>query len=270
MKGKYEHGERVWEFNHLAADRALSEAPDGGFVIGSLDPPREFLEPLGPVSEEEKLEDFTEQVSAPEAGCAAGVVLETTTALKESPLAVRTARDNTGLGSDGFRGGRQRGRGFLAMMGVAPERAVEAMQDSGGHVVGLNCGNGIDDMVGIAQRMRAYTDGFLLIQLNADIPSMKGGQIVYTESPEYISERFVRLANMGVNILGGGGTGPEHIRVLAASVGGRRYGDGNSGGVLRPAEVIERYGSCLDLVPLDRHVHGASVGLHVKNGICAI
>ena len=39
---------------------------------------------------------------------------------------------------------------------------------------------------------------------------------------------------------------------------------------LRPAEVIERYGQCLELVPLDRRFHDISVGLYVKGGTCTI
>jgi hypothetical protein len=39
---------------------------------------------------------------------------------------------------------------------------------------------------------------------------------------------------------------------------------------LRPAEVIERYGQCLELVPLDRNFHDISVGLYVKDGVCTI
>ncbi len=39
---------------------------------------------------------------------------------------------------------------------------------------------------------------------------------------------------------------------------------------LRPTEVIERYGQCLELVPLDRRFHDISVGLYVKDGICTI
>ena len=41
-------------------------------------------------------------------------------------------------------------------------------------------------------------------------------------------------------------------------------------GRLRPAEVIERYGHCLELVPLDRRFHDISVGLYVKEGVCTI
>ena len=38
----------------------------------------------------------------------------------------------------------------------------------------------------------------------------------------------------------------------------------------RPAEVIERYGQCLELVPLDKRFHDISVGLYVKDGLCTI
>ena len=40
--------------------------------------------------------------------------------------------------------------------------------------------------------------------------------------------------------------------------------------VLRPAEVIEKYGKCLALVPLDKHFHDISVGLYVKESICTV
>ena len=39
---------------------------------------------------------------------------------------------------------------------------------------------------------------------------------------------------------------------------------------MRPAEVMERYGQCLELVPLDRRFHDISVGLYVKGDICTI
>ena len=44
----------------------------------------------------------------------------------------------------------------------------------------------------------------------------------------------------------------------------------NAEGRLRPSEVIERYGQCLELVPLDRRFHDISVGLYVKDGVCTI
>ncbi len=220
MQKKYGYADRVVEFNRLAAEHAGSQAPPGRFVVGSVGPTGEFLEPLGPVSETEMYDAFVEQVKALEAGGTDGVVIETMTAVEEATLAVRAARENTSLVVMATMVFDKGPRGFFTMMGVTPEQAVHAMQDAGAHVVGSNCGNGIDNMVDIARRMRAATDGFLLIHSNAGIPAMQNGQIIYPETPEYMTERFRELADLGVNIIGGCcGTGPEHIRALAAAVG---------------------------------------------------
>ncbi len=220
MQKKYGYGERVAELNRLAAEHARSQAPEGSFVVASVGPTGEFLEPLGPVSEPEMYEAFVEQVKALEAGGADGVVVETMTAVEEATLAVRAARENTDLVVMATMVFDKGPRGFFTMMGVTPERAVHSMEEAGAHVVGSNCGNGIDNMVDIARRMRGETDGFMLIHSNAGIPALMGGQIVYPESPEYMAERFKELAELGVNIIGGCcGTGPEHIRALAAAVG---------------------------------------------------
>ena len=220
MQKKYGYGERVAEFNRQAAEHARSQAPEDRFVVGSVGPTGEFLEPLGPVSESEMYEAFVEQITSLEAGGADGVVVETMTAVEEAALAVRAARENTDLVVMATMVFDKGPRGFFTMMGITPERAVHAMEEAGAHVVGSNCGNGIDNMVDIARRMRAETDGYLLIHSNAGIPAMRNGQIVYPESPEYMAERFKELADLGVNIIGGCcGTGPEHIRALASAVG---------------------------------------------------
>ena len=39
---------------------------------------------------------------------------------------------------------------------------------------------------------------------------------------------------------------------------------------LRVAEVLERYGSCLELVPMDPNFKNISVGLYVKDDICTV
>ena len=110
-------------------------------------------------------------------------------------------------------------RGFFTMMGVTPERAVTELRAAGADVVGANCGNGIDRMLDLAGQMRAVDDGLMLIHSNAGIPGMKGGQIIYNEGPEYMAERFGRLAELGIDIIGGCcGTGPDHIRALRATI----------------------------------------------------
>ena len=220
MQKKYGYGEKVQEFNRLAARHAVSQASRGHIVAGSVGPTGEFLEPLGQVSESGMYEAFAQQVSALEEGGASAICVETMTAVEEASLAVKAAREHTNLPVIGTMVFDKGPRGFFTMMGVTPERAVKELQNAGAHVVGTNCGNGIGNMIEIARLMRESTDGFLAVHSNAGIPILKAGRIVYPESPEFMAERFKQLADLGINILGGCcGTGPNHIRALATALG---------------------------------------------------
>ncbi len=221
--GKYGHGDRVREFNLLAVDHARSAAPEDRHVVATAGPTGEFLAPLGPVSEEEMYDAFAEQVTAFEEGGADGVAFETMMALEEVNLAIRAARENTGLMIMGSMVFDKNPHGLFTMMGVTPEQAVEGMQAAGADVVGTNCGNGIDVMVEVAGRLRSATDGYLIVQSNAGAPVIEDGDTVFPETPEYMAERFKTLADAGVNILGGCcGTTPDHIRALVGAVRGEQ------------------------------------------------
>jgi methionine synthase I (cobalamin-dependent) len=75
-------------------------------------------------------------------------------------------------------------------------------------------------MVEIAHRIRAATNGPVMVKSNAGIPSIVAGAIVYPESPEFMAGRFKQLVDMGVNVVGGCcGTGPSHVRALCKAIG---------------------------------------------------
>lgn len=218
---KYGADERLFELNRLAAEHARSVTPPGKFVAGSIGPTGEFIEPLGSVTEDELYETFAEMSKAFEAGGADAVMIETQLALEEAAIAVRAAKENTSLVVMSTMVFDKGPRGYFTMMGVTPEQAVEGLQEAGADVVGTNCGNGIDKMVEIATRMRAVTDGYLVVQSNAGIPEIISGDICYPESPEYMAERYIKLAELPINILGGCcGTTADHIRALVQSVKG--------------------------------------------------
>jgi len=222
MLKKYGHDGRIAEFNRLAAQHARSQAPPGRYVIGSVGPTGEFLEPLGEVKRSEMLDSFVEQITALEEGGADGVVIETMTALEEASLAIKVAKENTGLTVFATMTFDQGPRGYFTMMGVTPERAAKEMQDAGADVVGSNCGNGIEGMVEIGRQMRAATDAPILIHSNAGIPAIRKGQIVYPETPQFMAEHYATLVDFGINILGGCcGTTPAHVEALAESVRSR-------------------------------------------------
>ena len=228
MLGKYGLADKVSEFNRLAAEHARSQAPAGCYVVGSVGPTGEFLEPLGELSEAEMLDGFTEQIDALVAGGVDAVVVETMTALEESALAIRAAREHAGLTVMATMTFDIGPRGFFTMMGVTPERAVAELQDAGADIVGANCGNGIEVMVELARELRAATDAPLLVHCNAGIPAVQRGEIVYPESPEFMAQGFRTLVDdIGVNIVGGCcGTGPEHVRALRTYIDGQDKQDG--------------------------------------------
>ena len=221
MQKKYGYEGRVQEFNRLAAEHAASQKPsDGHFVAGSVGPTGEMMEPLPDgVSESDMYDALAEQMTALAEGGADAILVETQMALEEATVGVRAAKESTGLPVFATMVFDLGPRGFFTMMGVTPERAVTELRDAGADVVGANCGNGIDRMVDLAAQMRAVDDGPMLVHSNAGIPDMKDGKIIYNEGPEYMAERFKRLVDMGINIIGGCcGTGPDHIRALRAAV----------------------------------------------------
>ncbi|HXX39418.1 MAG TPA: homocysteine S-methyltransferase family protein [bacterium] len=217
----YDLADRAAQINLLAASLARSGAPLGRFVIGSVGPTGELLEPLGDVSAEAVRDAFAEQAVALEAGGVDGILVETMSALDEATLAVRSAREHvTGvvMATMTFHRGV---RGWATSMGVTPERAIKALGDAGAEVVGANCGVGAGRMVELARILRDLTDGPLLIHANAGLPEVHDGRIVYPETPEVMAPHFAEMRRIGIDILGGCcGTGPAHIRAIVHAVRG--------------------------------------------------
>ena len=210
---------KVHDLNEQAALIAKSQTPEGKFVLGSVGPTGQFLEPYGDTSEKDMYEGFKQQILALEAGGVDGIILETMTALEEASIAIKAALENTNLLIAATMTFDKGPRGFFTMMGITPEDAAIELSNAGAHIVGSNCGNGIDNMIEIAQKMRDSTDRPLIIHSNAGIPSMKSGNIIYPETPEYMAERFMKLKDIGINIIGGCcGTSPTHIKAIHESL----------------------------------------------------
>ena len=215
----YGFEDSVFKFNKLAAQLAKSQAPEHGFVCGSLGPTGEFLRPLGLVSNQEMYDSFKNQALALEEGGADCVVIETMLDIDETSIAIQAVRENTSMLAMATMTFDLGPRGFFTMMGVTPEDAAKKLEQSGAQVIGANCGNGIERMIEIASKMRNSTDQPMMINCNAGIPSLVSGEILYPETPEYMAEQFMKLKDVGVNIIGGCcGTSPEHIKALSDAI----------------------------------------------------
>ena len=219
MLSKYGQGDRVEELNRLGAEHARSQAPDGRFVLGSIGPTGEFLEPNGTATEQAMYDAFAEQVRGLAAGGVDGIFVETMIDFAETALAIRAARDTTGLPVMATMTFDKGPRGYFTMMGLTPAAAAEQLTEAGADVVGANCGIAIEQMIDIIAAMRTATEKPILTHVNAGIPKIEGGEIIYPHTPEHMGPLYTRLVEAGANIVGGCcGTGPDHIRAIVKAL----------------------------------------------------
>lgn len=212
---------RASEINQAAARLSAEAAAEAGgdkWVIASVGPTGKMLL-MGDVTEEEIYETFKEQVVALAAGGADAICVETMSDLEEARLAVRAAHENTDcevIATFTFEKTLQ--GDFRTMMGVSPGDAATAMIEAGAHIIGSNCGNGIERMVDIVREMRRVApETPILVHANAGLPKNIDGKDIFPESPEDMAGQISELIQAGVNIVGGCcGTTPEHIRAMRA------------------------------------------------------
>ena len=131
----YGFEDSVFKFNKLAAQLAKSQAPEHGFVCGSLGPTGEFLLPLGLVSNQEMYDSFKNQALALEEGGADCVVIETMLDIDETSIAIQAVRENTSMLAMATMTFDLGPRGFFTMMGVTPEDAAKKLEQSGAQVI---------------------------------------------------------------------------------------------------------------------------------------
>jgi len=218
--------DKVHEINDAAVRIAKQAALKfGALVAGSLGPLGALLAPLGPVSAEEALDAFKEQVDGLTAGTrdrdgnsAIDLLwIETMSSLDEATIAIDACRALSALPvavTMSFDTNRH------TMMGVSPENAVKALLDAGASAVGVNCGNSLDDNeAAITQMREADPEALLIVKSNAGIPEWQGAKLSYSATPELMADFTRRLQDLGVQLLGGCcGTTPEHISAMGSAI----------------------------------------------------
>ena len=217
------HGlaDQVRAFNVAGARLARQAAGETVWVGGSMGPsglvPGVATQPeLALVSA-----TFAEQAAALVAGGADVLVLETFRHLAEIRLALEAAReaapdtpviasmtfDPTGTVADGS----------------TPEQVASTLRDLGADAIGVNCGDGPQLALAIAERL--VRSGLpLCVQPNAGLPRNVDGRLLYMATPEYFDVFLRRTVQLGATMIGGCcGTTPEHVRWMAKSA--RMLGD---------------------------------------------
>lgn len=211
---------RVAELNREAAAISREAAGPGRHVIASVGPTGRMLL-MGDVTEGELYEAFLEQMAALAEGGADAVCIETMSAIDEACLAIRAARELKTLEIiSTFTFQHTVDGGYHTMMGVAPVEAACAAVEAGAHVVGANCGQGMEQMVAIVKEMRTAVAGVpIMVQANAGLPRNINGVDVFPEAPEAMAGWIPLVVEAGASIVGGCcGTTPEHIKAIGSAL----------------------------------------------------
>lgn len=216
----YGLGARAAEINREAAAISREAAGSECLVIASMGPTGKMLA-MGDVTEAELYDVFSEQAAALEQGGADACLVETMSALDEAALAVRAVRENTRLEALCTFTFERNVRGeYRTMMGVDPVEMAEAMTGAGAHLLGANCGNGMERMEDIVRLIRkAKPASLIVVHANAGLPANVGGKTVFPETPEITAGLVPRVVRAGASVVGGCcGTGPAHIAAIAGVV----------------------------------------------------
>ncbi len=211
---------RTEDITRSAIRAARTGAGANVLVALSCGPTGRLLNPFGDTEPEEILASFERQIKAAVSEGIDAIIIETMTDLTEATLAIRAAKQCApGIPVAATMTFDPTPRGFVTVMGVTIERAAAGLIAAGADLIGSNCGNGIDQMVQIANEFRKQSATPLIIQANAGLPVLKDNRAVYTESPPFMAERVRQLLEAGVAIMGGCcGTTPDHIAAFRREI----------------------------------------------------
>ena len=91
--------------------------------------------------------------------------------------------------------------------------AAETLEAMGASAVGVNCGNGPDQLESLIRKLRGMVSIPIIAKPNAGLPTIRAdGQAHYDMGPDAFAAHMKSLAAAGAGVLGGCcGTTPEYI-----------------------------------------------------------
>lgn len=211
---------RMAELNRAAARLSREAAGDAVNVAASIGPTGKILM-MGDISEEELAEVFGAQARALEEGGADACIIETFSAIDEAVVAVKAVKASTSLEIicsftyDSCPGGI-----YHTMMGATPAEMAAALVEAGADILGTNCSQGSESMIGVVQALRSDApDTPILVHPNAGLPVLTDHGECYPETPDFMSGCVPAMIAAGANIIGGCcGTSPAHIRAIREAI----------------------------------------------------
>lgn len=209
------------------------------FIALDIGPIGEFLEPEGTLSFNEAYNIFKRQVIQGAKNGVDLILIETMTDLYEAKAAVLAAKENSSLPVFCTMSFEPGGRTF---MGCSATSMTMVLQGLGVDALGVNCSSGPKGIEPVIDEILNISKVPVMVQPNAGLPCICGGETVYKVTPEEFAYYGVRFAQKGVRIIGGCcGTTYNHIRSLTSSIENisvKKHVPALSGGVCTPTKTV--------------------------------
>lgn len=213
------YGDRHDEINQAGFRLAREAVGEDAYVAANFGPTGLMLQPYGTATAAQVGEIIEQQARVLLAENPDFVLLETFEALDELEAAV------AGIKAAGltvplaitFSFSQPSGR---SMMGVTPRQAAETMVALGADIIGANCGLP-EVTIAALREMAEVTDRPLLVQANAGIPEIRGGETCFSGTPDDAVKLAQEAIGIGARIIGGCcGTTAAHIKAVAEALSG--------------------------------------------------
>ena len=175
-----------------------------------------MLEPLGDMSFDEACDIYCEMASAGAKAGADLILIETVTDLHEIKAAIIGTKRACDLPVAVTVTFMENGR---LLTGADVRTTVVTLESLGADIIGMNCGLGPKQMLGLADQLCACASVPVLINPNAGLPKVENGVTTYAVEPAEFAEDAAKLVEKGARLIGGCcGTTPAHIAALKAIV----------------------------------------------------
>lgn len=201
---------------------AIAKKAAGNRLVAlDVGPLGRLMAPMGDLSFQEAYEEFAIQVKAGQDAGADLILIETMSDLYEAKAAVLAAKENSRLPVICTLTFDKNGR---TLIGNDPLTAVTVLEALGADALGINCSLGPKEMLPVVQQFTEAAHVPILVQPNAGVPELKGGKPIYPLDPETFADAAVKMAEMGVKLLGGCcGTNPGFIGELRSRLHKRKW-----------------------------------------------
>jgi len=211
----------VRNYNLAGARIAREVAGERAFVAGSMGPTGLVPGVMSKAERAAAIATFADQAQALVEGGVDLLVLETFRHLDELEMALHAAKSAAGAAIPVLASVTFDTTGTAAD-GTGPEEVAERLAKLGAEMIGVNCGDGPQLSLTMAERMRGVNLP-LCVQPNAGLPRTVDGRLLYMATPEYFDVFARRMLQAGATMVGGCcGTTPDHVKWMAKSA--RMYG----------------------------------------------